>query len=60
MTLILVTGNEGESEVHPAHLLELVFSALVLLVGLTELEMTSDPERLKRSLRVSNRYRKML
>ncbi len=49
MTLVYVGGTDGCG--HPGHLLELVFGALVLLVGLTELE-EGDPESLKRSCKV--------
>ena len=52
ITLILVTSNEGDSDVHANHLLELIFNAMVLLVGLHDLEYVSDDERLKRNLKV--------
>ncbi len=47
VTLVYVGGGDGCGD----HLLELVFGALVLLIGLTELE-EGEPERLKRSCKV--------
>ncbi|XP_064400628.1 protein fuzzy homolog isoform X2 [Halichondria panicea] len=48
VTLILVSGNEGGGQVHPHHLLELLFGSLVLLLGQGEVE-GGDTETLKRS-----------
>ncbi len=52
VTLILVSGNEGGGQVHPHHLLELLFGSLVLLLGQGEVE-GGDTETLKRSCKVS-------
>ncbi len=52
VTLILVSGNEGGGQVHPHHLLELLFGSLVLLLGQDEVE-GGDTETLKRSCKVS-------
>ena len=39
-------------ETHLLHLLDMVFNALVLLVGLQELESVQNVERLKKDLKV--------
>lgn len=51
VTLVYMGGADGCGQY--SNFLELVFGALVLLVGLTELE-EGEPERLKRSCSVSH------
>lgn len=53
VTLILVTSDDVANELHATYLLEVVFGAMVLLIGLHELEnVTNKVERLKKELKV--------
>ena len=53
VTLILVVSDDAPSELHSTYLLEVVFAAMVLLIGLHELEDVSNKvERLKKDLKV--------
>ena len=53
ITLILVASDDVTNELHATYLLEVVFGAMVLLVGLHELEnITNKVERLKKELKV--------
>ena len=53
ITLILVVSDDAPSEMHSTYLLEVVFAAMVLLIGLHELEDISNKvERLKKELKV--------
>ena len=53
ITLILVVSDDAPSELHSTYLLEVVFAAMVLLIGLHELEDISNKvERLKKELKV--------
>ena len=52
VTLILVASSDAPTDTHHCHLLDLIFNAMVLLVGLHELETVSNVERLKTDLRV--------
>ena len=53
ITLILVSSDdEGSCDGHMTYLLELVFSAMVLVLGLQELDAVQNVERLKRDLKV--------
>eukprot|EP00731_Ephydatia_muelleri_P006406 Em0003g654a len=51
ITLILVMTDDSPVETHLLHLLDMVFNALVLLVGLQELESVQNVERLKKDLK---------
>ena len=53
VTLILVVSDDAPSELHSTYLLEVIFAAMVLLIGLHELEDVSNKvERLKKELKV--------
>ena len=53
ITLILVVSDDAPSELHSTYLLEVVFAAMILLIGLHELEDVSNKvERLKKELKV--------
>ena len=53
ITLILVVSDDAPSELHSTYLLDVVFGAMVLLIGLHELEDVSNKiERLKKELKV--------
>ena len=47
-----MASNDAPTDTHHFHLLDLIFNAMVLLVGLHELEIVSSVERLKTDLRV--------
>lgn len=48
-----MVSDDAPSELHSTYLLEVVFAAMVLLVGLHELEDVSNKvERLKKELKV--------
>ncbi|XP_054444708.1 protein fuzzy homolog isoform X3 [Pteronotus mesoamericanus] len=51
ITLIVLSSEEGTSELRLERLLQMVFGAMVLLVGLEELTNISNVERLKKELR---------
>ncbi|KAM5296903.1 protein fuzzy homolog isoform 2-T2 [Glossophaga mutica] len=53
ITLIVLSSEEGTSELRLERLLQMVFGAMVLLVGLEELTNISNIERLKKELRAS-------
>ena len=53
ITLILVAPDDSPSSLHSLHLLQLAFGAMVLLVGLHELETIANIEWLKKDLKVS-------
>ncbi|XP_054444707.1 protein fuzzy homolog isoform X2 [Pteronotus mesoamericanus] len=53
ITLIVLSSEEGTSELRLERLLQMVFGAMVLLVGLEELTNISNVERLKKELRAS-------
>ena len=53
ITLILVSNDDGSCDDHMTHLLDLVFNAMVLVIGLQELDSISNVERLKRDLKVA-------
>ena len=46
------SDDEGSCDGHMTYLLELVFSAMVLVLGLQELDAVQNVERLKRDLKV--------
>ena len=48
----MVSSNDGPSSCHVTHLLELLFNALVLLVGLQELDSITNVDRLKKDIKV--------
>ena len=53
ITLILVVSDDVTIELCATYLLEVVFGAMVLLIGLHELEhITTKIERLKKELKV--------
>ncbi|XP_072463375.1 protein fuzzy homolog isoform X1 [Notamacropus eugenii] len=52
VTLIVLCSEPGRAELRLERLLELVFGAMVLLVGLEELTRIRNVERLKKDLRV--------
>ncbi|XP_004694349.1 PREDICTED: protein fuzzy homolog [Condylura cristata] len=52
ITLIVLSSEEGTSELRLERLLQMVFGAMVLLVGLEELTNIRNVERLKKELRV--------
>ena len=55
ITLILVISDDAPSELHSTYLLEVIFGAMVLLIGLHELEEVSNKiERLKKELKVGS------
>ncbi|XP_022379467.1 protein fuzzy homolog isoform X3 [Enhydra lutris kenyoni] len=51
ITLIVLSSEEGTSELRLERLLQMVFGAMVLLVGLEELTNIRNVERLKKELR---------
>ncbi|KAM9225963.1 protein fuzzy homolog isoform 3-T3 [Dugong dugon] len=51
ITLIVLSSEEGSSELRLERLLQMVFGAMVLLVGLEELTNIRNIERLKKELR---------
>ncbi|XP_045712244.1 protein fuzzy homolog isoform X2 [Phyllostomus hastatus] len=53
ITLIVLSSEAGTSELRLERLLQMVFGAMVLLVGLEELTNISNIERLKKELRAS-------
>lgn len=53
ITLIVLSSEAGTSELRLERLLQMVFGAMVLLVGLEELMNISNIERLKKELRAS-------
>lgn len=53
ITLIVLSSEEGTSELRLERLLQMVFGAMVLLVGLEELTNIPNVERLKKELRSS-------
>ncbi|XP_058385886.1 protein fuzzy homolog isoform X2 [Diceros bicornis minor] len=53
ITLIVLSSEEGTSELRLERLLQMVFGAVVLLVGLEELTNIRNVERLKKELRAS-------
>ncbi|XP_004646485.1 protein fuzzy homolog [Octodon degus] len=53
ITLIVLSSEEGTSELRLERLLQMVFGAMVLLVGLEELTNIRNIERLKKELRAS-------
>lgn len=53
ITLIVLSSEEGASELRLERLLQMVFGAMVLLVGLEELTNIRNVERLKKELRAS-------
>lgn len=55
ITLIVLSSEEGTSELKLERLLQMVFGAMVLLVGLEELTNICNVERLKKELRASYR-----
>ncbi|XP_037372919.1 protein fuzzy homolog isoform X1 [Talpa occidentalis] len=55
ITLIVLSSEEGTSELRLERLLQMVFGAMVLLVGLEELTNIRNVERLKKELRTSYR-----
>ncbi|XP_007112509.2 protein fuzzy homolog isoform X1 [Physeter macrocephalus] len=55
ITLIVLSSEEGTSELRLERLLQMVFGAMVLLVGLEELTNIRNVERLKKELRASYR-----
>nr|KAF6406782.1 fuzzy planar cell polarity protein [Molossus molossus] len=55
ITLIVLSSEEGTSELRLERLLQMVFGAMVLLLGLEELTNISNVERLKKELRASYR-----
>lgn len=55
ITLIVLSSEEGTSELRLERLLQIVFGAMVLLVGLEELTNISNVERLKKELRACYR-----
>ena len=55
ITLILVASSDASTDAHFSYLLDLVFNAMVLLVGLHELETITNVERLKQDIRVDTR-----
>uniref|UniRef100_A0A673V2R8 Fuzzy planar cell polarity protein n=1 Tax=Suricata suricatta TaxID=37032 RepID=A0A673V2R8_SURSU len=55
ITLIVLSSEEGTSELRLERLLQVVFGAMVLLVGLEELTNIRNVERLKKELRASYR-----
>ncbi|XP_006160193.1 LOW QUALITY PROTEIN: protein fuzzy homolog [Tupaia chinensis] len=55
ITLIVLSSEEGTSELGLERLLQMVFGAMVLLVGLEELTNIRNVERLKKELRASYR-----
>ena len=53
ITLILVVSKDVATQLDTCYLLEMVFGAMVLLIGLQELEdINSKVERLKNELKV--------
>lgn len=52
ITLIVLSSEEGTSELRLERLLQMIFGAMVLLVGLEELTNIRNVERLKKELRV--------
>ena len=52
INLILVTADTSASDLHCRHMLDLIFNAMVLLVGLHLLESMSSVEMLKKELKV--------
>ncbi|XP_036741296.2 protein fuzzy homolog isoform X5 [Manis pentadactyla] len=55
ITLIVLSSVEGSSELRLERLLQMVFGAMVLFVGLEELTNIRNVERLKKELRASYR-----
>uniref|UniRef100_A0A452TM90 Fuzzy planar cell polarity protein n=1 Tax=Ursus maritimus TaxID=29073 RepID=A0A452TM90_URSMA len=55
ITLIVLSSEEGTSELKLERLLQMVFGAMVLVVGLEELTNIRNVERLKKELRASYR-----
>lgn len=55
ITLIVLSSEEGTSELRLERLLQMVFGAMVLLVGLEELTNIRNVERLKKELRATYR-----
>ncbi|XP_058136626.1 protein fuzzy homolog isoform X4 [Dasypus novemcinctus] len=53
ITLIVLSSEEGTSELRLQRLLQMVFGAMVLIVGLEELTNIRNVERLKKELRAS-------
>ncbi|XP_063109219.1 protein fuzzy homolog isoform X2 [Cavia porcellus] len=53
VTLIVLSSEEGTSELRLERLLQMVFGAMVLLVGLEELTNIRNVERLKKELKAS-------
>lgn len=51
ITLIIVTSDDGASDIHLNRLLEFVFNSMVLLLGINELTSIRNVEHLKRELR---------
>ena len=53
VTLILVSTDDGSCDSHMTHLLDLVFNAMVMVIGLQELDSVANVERLKQNLKVT-------
>ena len=52
ITLILVATDDGSCDDHMTYLLELVFNAMVMVIGLQDLDTPINMERLKQNLKV--------
>ena len=55
ITLILVATDDGSCDDHMTYLLELVFNAMVMVIGLQDLDTPTNMERLKQNLKVSKK-----
>ena len=53
VTLILVSTDDGSCDSHMTYLLDLVFNAMVMVIGLQELDSVTNVERLKQNLKVT-------
>ncbi|CAI8033258.1 Protein fuzzy homolog [Geodia barretti] len=51
ITLILVATDDGSCDDHMTYLLELVFNAMVMVIGLQDLDTPTNMERLKQNLK---------
>ena len=52
ITLILVATDDGSCDDHMTYLLDLIFNAMVMVIGLQELDSPTHIERLKQRFKV--------
>lgn len=56
VTLIAIAQNDDADDCHYSNLLNLVFNAMVLLVGIEELTNMKNVEKFKKEIKVAREY----